>query len=138
MAPIMRPNDIEEVWAAGACDPLTGLKLSIASSLYAWSWFVDGVPVCVFGVGSLSLLGGEGVPWLLSSTLVERHWVPFLRHYKPFLRQMCDDFTCLANYVDARYALAIRWLRWMGFTVYPAEPYGPFGMAHHRFEMRTK
>jgi hypothetical protein len=141
MAPIMRPGDRGEIWAAAALDPLAGLQISLAASLYAWTWLVEDVPACIFGVSAApdnsgSNMNDVGIPWLLSSGIVDRHWLPFLKHYRPFLEQMRADFPVLANWVDARYTAAIRWLRWMGFEILAAEPYGPFGLPHHRFELR--
>jgi len=138
MAPMMRPGDREEVWAAGGVGPLEGLEISLAASLYAWTWLIDDVPACMFGVGSPSILSGTGIPWLLSGELVNRHWRPFLSYYRPFLDRMRDDFTLLTNWVDARYGLAIRWLGWMGFEIMPPAPHGPFNILHHRFEMRRE
>lgn len=136
MAPIMRPGDRDEIWAAAGIAPLMGLEVSLASSRYAWTWLVDEVPACMFGVGSASTMSGTGIPWLLSSELVNRHWLPFLKYYRPFLAQMRSDFPTLTNWVDCRYEAAIRWLRWMGFEIMPPAPHGPFDMLHHRFEMR--
>ena len=39
------------------------------------------------------------------------------------------------NYVDARHTDAIRWLKWLGFTLHPATPYGPFDLPFHKFTM---
>ena len=39
--------------------------------------------------------------------------------------------------VDARNARAIRWLRWLGFRIHPAEAHGIQGLPFHRFEMRS-
>jgi hypothetical protein len=136
LAPIMRAADRDEIWAAAALSPLDGLVVSLNCSLAAWCWRVEGQPACLFGVSSESVLSGVGMPWLLSSDLVERRQLEFLRHYRPFLGEMLTLFPILRNWVDARYALSIRWLRWMGFALHPAEPYGPFGMPFHRFEMR--
>jgi hypothetical protein len=135
MAPIMRPGDRGEIWAAAALEPLRGLEVSLAASLYAWTWLVEDVPACIFGVGAAPDGSGIGVPWLLSSEIVDRHWRPFLKHHRPFLERMRTDFPVLANWVDARQAPAIRWLRWMGFAIRPAEPHGPFGLLHHPVEL---
>jgi len=137
LAPTLRENDRNEIWAAAGLSPAAGLEISLASSFYAWTWLIGDAPACMFGVGYASLLSGTGVPWLLSSSLVEQHRFSFLKNCRPFLASMCADFPVLVNWVDARYAAAIRWLGWMGFTLHPAEPYGPFGMPHHRFEMRS-
>lgn len=136
MAPIMRPSDRDEVKATSGLNPRDGLLASLASSLYAWTWRVDGVPACMFGIGSGSILSGEGMPWLLTSNVLDQHWRPFVKHYRPFLDQMKADFPVLANWVDARHETAIRWLKWMGFEIGPIVPHGPRGLPHRRFEWR--
>ena len=135
LAPIMRSADREEVWAAASLDPLQGLRVSLGSSVSAWCWRIDGQPACLFGVSAESFLSGTGVPWLLSSHLLPRQQRAFLRHGRIFIEVMLDLFPRLGNWVDARYTVAVSWLRWMGFTILPAEPYGPFAMPFHRFEM---
>jgi hypothetical protein len=137
MAPLLRPGDRNEIWAAAAVDPLRGLEISLDASRYAWTWLVDGLPACMFGVGCAPVPDGIGIPWLLSAISVDRHWLPFLRYYRPFLDRMRADFPLLTNWVDARYAAALRWIGWMGFRIFPAEPYGPFALLHHRFELRA-
>jgi hypothetical protein len=136
LAPIMRDADRQEVWAAAGLAPYDALLVSLQSSVASWCWLVEGKPACVFGVSAESILSGVGMPWLLSSPLLPSRPVPFLRYHRAFLAEMLNLFPLLRNWVDARYRLSIRWLRWMGFTLLPAEPYGPFQMLFHPFELR--
>lgn len=136
LAPIMREADRQEVWAAAGLTPYEALQVSLQSSVVAWCWLIEDEPACVFGVSAESILSGIGMPWLLSSPLLPSRHVAFLRHHRCFLIAMLDLFPLLKNWVDARYQLSIRWLRWMGFTILPAEPYGPFRMPFHPFELR--
>ena len=39
----------------------------------------------------------------------------------------------LRNHVDARNSSAITWIKWLGFTVEKAVPYGPDGVLFHPF-----
>jgi hypothetical protein len=97
----------------------------------------DGRVVCMFGVAPVNLLGDTGVPWLLGSDDIERHAVTFLRGSKRYIAEMSRDYRLLTNYVDARNTLSIRWLKWLRFDILAAEPYGPFGLPFHRFELRN-
>lgn len=133
LAPRMRAADAAEVWASGRLTPLEALERSLALSPLAWAGTVDGEPACVFGAASTSLLGGDGVPWLLGSDAIERHQRAFLRRNREYVRQMQAAFPTLRNMVDARNATSIRWLRWLGFTIEPAVPFGPFGLPFHPF-----
>ena len=53
------------------------------------------------------------------------------------MKDITKDYSLLINFVDARHGVAIRWLKWLGFKVFPAKPFGPDKLPFHRFEMRT-
>lgn len=135
MAPRMREADRVEVWAASAATPLEALTTSLQRTPAALTGMVDGLPVCMFGVSPVTLLCGRGIPWLLGSEELPRYAVPFLRRNRAYLAAMRERYSKLTNYVDARNALSIRWLKWMEFGIMSTEPYGPFGLPFHRFEM---
>ena len=42
----------------------------------------------------------------------------------------------LINYTDARYTKALRWLRWLGFHMHEAVPYGVNGELFHPMTLR--
>lgn len=136
LAPRLREADRVEVEAAGGRSPLDALRRSLALSVEAWSATAGGEPMCCWGVGSLDLLAGVGSPWLLGSDLVERHPLAFLRRTRPTIRRWLDLFPVLANHVDVRNALSVRWLGWLGFDVRQPVPYGPRGLPFHPFLMR--
>lgn len=135
----MRDADREEVLASCGLTPIRACALSALAS----DWLVAVVredtdlAVIVFGV-TPDWLPGHGVPWLLSAPEMTeaRFSRTFLRHCRVFLRRMLDAYTVLSNRVDARNAVAIRWLTWLGFTIRPAAPWGPLGLPFHKFELR--
>ena len=86
---------------------------------------------------SRSRLGGVGVPWMVAARLVEQYPLAFLRRCRPAVDYMAERYPVLTNAVDARNALAIGWLRWLGFTIKPAIPVGPDRLPFHPFEKRT-
>jgi hypothetical protein len=135
MAPRMRRADVEEVWAANRSNPYDALRSSLALSWNAWAGVVDGVVMCIFGVTPLSLVTGCGVPWMLGATGLERYAMAFLRRNRRYVAEMLATFPRLENWVDARNGASIRWLRWLGFTLEPAAPWGAFGLPFHRFSM---
>jgi hypothetical protein len=136
MAQTMRPADRFEVWASSLVRPDEALTASLNLSALAWSALVDGIPVCMFGAAAVSPLSKKAIPWFLASTGIERHHTLFLRHSRPQLEAMTKRFPVLSNTVDARNHAAIRWLKWLGFTVHPAIPFGPFNLPFHPFELR--
>lgn len=129
----MRRADMAEVWAQAGLDPLEGIRLSMAVSKRTIVGLVNGRHACIFGIASRSLLSDCGVPWLLGTKLIERHQLGFLRRCGPMLEELAAGFGRLENYVDARNAVSIKWLGWLGFTIEAPEPYGPFGLPFRRF-----
>lgn len=133
----LRLDDRRELWAASASQPTRTIMRSIKASTWANVGLVDGVPACVFGVVQVGLFGPAAVPWAMTTPLVDRHRRAFMRHSRQWVDKMTADHALLFNYVDARYSAAIRWLRWLGFDIMSPEPYGPFGLPFHRFEMNN-
>ena len=130
----LRAEDAAEVAAFGVT-PDTALRESIARSLWAETYLVDGVPAAIVGLGRSALLGGHGVPWALTGPAVERHRRFLLRESRRQVARMRDEAPPLVNYVHAGHRRALRWLRWLGFTIEPARPLAR-GM-FHRFTLES-
>lgn len=136
IAPRLRPADREEIAASTVLPPLSALAVSLAGSDQAFTALQDGEPVVVGGVGTVSLLPRTGMPWLLATPAIEEMRVEFLRGTREQVRRIGAGYALLRNHVDARNALSIRWLRWLGFTLHDPVPFGPAGLPFHPFEMR--
>lgn len=136
LAPRVRASDCAEVWASGRHTPAEALRLSVDFSVASVAALADGAPFAMFGVAPRSLTSEVGTPWLLGSDDITLYRRPFLRHGRVFVRAMLDLFPVLENYVDARNHTSIEWLRWLGFDILPAAPFGVYKMQFHRFEMR--
>lgn len=134
---VLRRADREEIDALTGRDPQAMLAESVARSASAWAGRADGALVCLFGVVPVSLTGVTGIPWLLGSDAVAAYGRPFLRRNRAYVRAMLRDFPVLANVVDARNAVSIRWLRWLGFTLGTPQPMGIKGLPFIPFEMRA-
>lgn len=117
LAAAMRAADRDEVQAAHGHTPEEALTASLQASTRAWTGLIDGEPVCMFGVGPISVLTGRGAPWMLSTTLVERWPRTFLRRCRPCVSAMLSVYPCLENYVDERNTLSKKWLAWLGFRL---------------------
>lgn len=131
----MRDADAREVFAATGWEPGYALEKSLhLSSGWAVTVMDDEGPAAM---GGLVLDGRNGCPWLLGTprlTLGRRRW--FMKMSRFFFEKACHDADYLENHVDARYAASVRWLRWLGFTIEPAEPYGLLQLPFHRFHWR--
>ncbi|HEX6215292.1 MAG TPA: hypothetical protein VFZ38_10760 [Vicinamibacterales bacterium] len=130
-----RQADIDEVMAASGRGLADVMAEGLERSRVAWTGFAKQVPICMFGVAPAAELDGVGVPWMIGTNAVEAHASVFLRRSRDVLDQMRELFPVLINYVGAENATAVRWLRWMGFNLHPAEPYGLNGEMFHRFDL---
>lgn len=136
--PFVRQADIDEITEALGIPMEEALIDAVTDSLNTKKIVVDGEVVAVFGDATYSILGSVGIPWLISTTHVERHARAFLKVCKPEVQGMLTRHTHLLNYVDARNTAAIRWLKWLGFTFAPAIPYGPKGFPFHPFTLNRE
>lgn len=131
-----RGADVDELWACAKYTPLGCLELGLEISPESWAWLWDGEPVCVFGVSAASVLVSSGAPWMVGTEEIDKHPFRFLRHGRDVIQHMLRQYEILENYVDARNRMAVKWLKWLGFTIHPPEPYGVFGMPFHKFTLK--
>ena len=134
LASRLRPADEAEVRALGE-RPYEALRTSIVRGLWADAYLVDGEVAAIVGLGLSSFLGGHGVPWLLTSPLVDRHRKTFLRCSRATLARMLAETPRLENRVHAGNAQTIRWLRWLGFSLETAVKTPPRGASFRHFHI---
>lgn len=109
-----RAADVQEMAVLGLTVE-RALQGGMQVSDWSYTGLVDDVPVCMFGVAPRSVLTGEGIPWMLGTNGLEPAQVPFLRLCRPVVTAMQAAYPRLANVIDARNTVAMRWLRWLGF-----------------------
>lgn len=129
----MRDEDAVEVHALGGYTPLDALEISIRNSERAVTVLGDGVPLTMLGLVKPILLSDIGVPWLLSARQALDYKRQFLELSPPVIDDMLQTCPKLINFVHSENKLSIRWLKWLGFTIEPAIPMGPFGAMFHPF-----
>lgn len=130
----LRPGDAREIAAMGLT-PIAAFEQSMSRSLWAQAYVIDGEVAALVGLAINSILGGVGAPWLLTGRPVDRHRKLFLQETRRGVARMRAEFSRLANHVHAEYGEAIRWLRWLGFGIGPAEPKGPHAAPFRRFSI---
>ncbi len=133
MAPHMRPAEVAEVRASAGLAPEAMLREELARSSVAWAWIVEGEVGCMFGIAAGTLLDVDSYPWFLTTHLVERYARQFARACRDLLPELLAHHPRLVGMVDARYALSIRWLTWLGAEISPAQPWGVEGKPFCRF-----
>ena len=124
----MSPADAAEAWAAGRQTPLQAAETSVAMSVWSNVWLVDGVPGCIYGVATANLIDDTALVWMLSTDLVKRHSIAFLRNFKAEIGKMLEIYPTLYTAVDARHSVCLRWLRWTGFDVQEPAAFGAAGL----------
>ena len=133
----MREHDKQEVNAATRMGLWNAVETSVNLSSYSKTGLVNDELVCMWGVCPISLLSSSGSPWMLGTDLIEKKQRVFLRRSKPWLDDIRKDYKYLENFVDARNVLSVKWLKWLGFEMDEAEPYGIHGEPFHKFTMET-
>lgn len=137
LSPLVREQDAQEMWVAFRKTPEAGLRLSLHTAMMAWAGYIDDEIVCMFGISPSNVLLGRAAPWFVASEGITQHQVAFLRRCKPIVSDMLDMYPHLENWVWEDNRLAKRWLRWLGFELQAAEPFGFERRPFHRFEMRA-
>lgn len=134
----IREADRQELWAASHLTPFQALKISfLISRDIVFVGTADDVPVCMYGVKPPSMLGNKAVPWLIGTEDVPLHSREFLRRSREVVEEFSERFPYMENFVDARNEDAVRWLQWLGFSVYYPKPYGVEQLPFHRFSMEA-
>lgn len=128
LARAMRPEELAELEAAGL-EPLEAVEMSMRKSDASFAVLVDGQVGAMFGVGPLAGVSERvGQVWFLTGTDFPKHRRAYVRVARSAIAAMLELYPVLFNIIDARYAAAVRWAKWLGFDVGEPQPYGPAGV----------
>lgn len=137
LASTMAQEDRLEVWDAFHWEPREALEQSLARSADPKAWIIDGSVKCIFGVYKTSPISVVAVPWFLASHDLPKYARRFLRCSKWVVEDWKRQYPRMENYVDARHTRSIRWIEWLGFTLYPPINFGIEQKPFHPFDMVT-
>lgn len=112
----MRPGDVAEIHAQGRT-PMEALTESLDRSTHAWTALDGDRPIVMWGVTVEDILAPSAVVWCLTGTGVDSHKRAFLRGSRAFVEYLRANYYYAWNIVDSRYEGAIRWVKWLGFSV---------------------
>lgn len=135
LAPLMREQDKDEVMASGGLTPLEALVLSVNSteSDMRWTILMDGVPAAMWGTAP-SQSSAVGQVWLLASpTIYKLGRRRFYAESAAYVSRMLERFATIANYVDVRNTVSMRWLENLGFHCLQIAP--EFGFERRPFAL---
>lgn len=134
LASRLRTEDESEITGLLAKSPRVALRASYRHAILRRTALIDGEIAAMWGLGG-AMLSDIGTPWLMTTPLVERVPVTFLKVGRAQLAEMLMHRRFLSNYVLATYRGAVRFLEVLGFVLDPATPMGPQGLPFRRFWM---
>lgn len=133
LASRLREADADEARVLGI-DPTVAIRRSYRNGILRRSYFVDGELAAMSGLGG-SLLDDIGAPWLMTTAVVERVPVAFVKVARAQVAVMLQHRMRLENVVAASYTGACRLLQTLGFTLDEPQPLGPHGAQFRKFWM---
>lgn len=138
LAEKMRPEEVDEVYASNGDTPEEAVRRSVARSVDVFATMEDDRLMSITGCAPYSWISDRGSPWLLTTVNMKKSPRHLLRHTQVFLGKWRREYGTLINFVDARYEQSLRWAKWAGFTIHPAEPFGFLGLPFHKIEIKRE
>ena len=123
VAPILRPQDKEEIEAVVGPDHVTALAYARESCALPLT-MIDAQerPFGMFGVMSHPTCAGYGNIWLLSSDYLFEAKIPFIRQCKLWQSAIEEPYQLVGNVVLESNRQHVRWLRWLGYRFVGRHP----------------
>lgn len=119
----IRPKDHQEIMAYSDGNIHDIIEYHIDKSDVSFAATIDDGLLAVVGVVPQSSLRLTGIPWILTTTLLDKHPRFLVKYSKPVLEVWLHKYDKLFNIVDSRYEQALRWVKWMGFTIHEPKLY---------------
>ena len=134
----LREVDRMEAWELHRLSPTMAVNGGLFLSEQSYAVLVDDEPVLVFGVQPESMVSSTGVVWLLATDNIIKIRKQFIKRCKKVLLDLIQDYDVVYNYVYTKNTIALRWLKWLGFMIHPAEAMGATGAEFHKIEYRRQ
>ena len=131
----MRQADVDEIKAASNATPIDAITMGVNVSEFVAVAVINGDIVAIMGVVKNSTLTDNGVPWLLGTNNIKKHYREFLGTSHEVLNAMLNVCPNLVNHVHADNKVSVRWLKWLGFKLEQAAPFGMNDELFHKFTM---
>ncbi len=113
----LRKCDYDELFASTGRDPVHTTVQSFEAcpeDCFIFRWERNSQPLAIWGCVPGS--DGVAVPWMVAVPDAMRFPREIITISKRFTRQWNDRYHLLVNFVDARNATSIRWLKSMGYS----------------------
>ncbi len=120
LAPLLRPEDVEEIYASTGTDPLTSLVNNVhpgeGGETHVFLHPDDGGVIGMFGVGP-SEMPTVGIVWAVASPRIVDLKAHLTETHKGFMVRWHERWPVLGNVIDARNAFHIKWIQRMGYVL---------------------
>ena len=133
IARMMRRQDRRELVGIVGPNIEAETLLCLEASEQAYICKCDGVPLAAFGVVRTSPFEHVGIIWMLATEEKAKHKIYTGKWTRKGIRAFLQDWDYLYNYIDEGNDDTIKWLKWIGAKVFPAAPYGIYGLPYHKF-----
>jgi hypothetical protein len=119
LAANMREADVIECEAAGH-SPKRALEGALRCSYWSLTAINDN-PQAMLGVGSLNMITGEGIPWMLGTEVIYDNPRLIVQWAPRVIGLMLNTFDALENLCSSDNSRALSFLKHVGFEVSPEE-----------------
>lgn len=131
----LRDVDVKEMWLMHRYTPLPAIRSGVALSDRCSVVVCDGTPVIIFGIEGEGLSDTANV-WMLATDQISRIAKTVQARARFVFLELIQGYDLVYNYVYTENKIALRWLKHLGFKIFPAEPTGPDSALFHRVEYK--
>jgi len=132
----MREIDRREVWEMTGSSPRDAIVRAVSRTEEPFTVTLNDVPTIVCGCTRPHGIRMSAAPWLLGTddmAFALRAGGTRVRITKDLVDGWLARAGILENWIAPDNDVAMRWVRWLGFTVDPVAPAGLFGRPFQRF-----
>jgi len=136
LAPRLRVIDKQEIFYAGGLRPKQALEYSLENSLDAITVKYEGsdIPILMAGISNnLGLMDDRKNIWLLASDEINNISFKFLKQCNNYMLLLAKG-NKVCNHVMEGNNITLKWLKWLGFTIYEPKPFGLYDKRFHYIE----
>jgi len=90
------------------------MDFCLLMSTQIWAGFVDGEPICVYGVIPPSLMSNQAYLWLYTTGLLKEHQFVLIRHSQMVIEDVLKQYSSIVGHAVLGADKSIRWLKWLG------------------------
>jgi len=134
MATLLRAEDRREAQASHGIGAREAVWQSWSASSERHG--IEGDDGALVGLCGVCPDSGAGEIWLLGTDQLiatRSHRIQLARKGRQWVDELLPDWRFLHNWVFAANTQSVGWLRFMGFTVYQAQPHGPYAQLFRYF-----